>query len=665
MDLYNAMASLGLVVKDLIADEQIHRCGTQKKPKDSNGWYCIFAGGQAAVFGNWEYGDKYEKWRSDTITEVDWDKIRAKIEQKQREREKEYEEKAEEALAYIESCATTGFSDYLKNKQIYPHGAVFDKNVVVLPLQDATGKIWSYQKIYPNGDKFFMKGGRTSGCYYFIANRNVSKNERVIVCEGFATGASIHQETGMPVAVAMNAGNLKKVADSLVFRNITIAADNDESGVGESFARESGYYYVMPEKVGTDFNDLRGDIKRYFFKDTQESASISVHGLVKDIADWITNSAVRPQPDLSIAAALGFVAMLKGHRVCGSTDLRTNLLIMSLAPTAGGKEHPQNCIRKLARVSGLSKHMLGEPVSGGGFLTGLNNANRIGLLVMDEVGRFLGNISNKNAGGFQKEIVDYIIKTFSCANSVLYGRQHVNTEKNPKIDINQPHFCCVGSTVQEKLQAACTSGDILDGFLNRWIVFNARERVDRNDLAIKATPPDELVNKINEMFGEGVKYDSYGEPEPIEVRFTPEAWDMFTSYRDKMDKLIKESGYPLDALYSRSAEHVEKIAMVLCDNEDVLCTDIKAAINIVDTSNRNIMELANLIADNVNEQDFIRVKEKIRKIGEISQGDLTYGCQFVNGGAKRIREIVTTLLDKGVIVDRKVSNKTIYKWIGG
>ena len=53
------------------------------------------------------------------------------------------------------------------------------------------------------------------------------------MCEGFATGASIHECTGHAVAVAFNAGNLEAVAVAL--RNkyptlkIILAADDDQT----------------------------------------------------------------------------------------------------------------------------------------------------------------------------------------------------------------------------------------------------------------------------------------------------------------------------------------------------------------------------------------------------------------------------------------------------
>jgi putative DNA primase/helicase len=665
MDLHQAFSAYGLLSDSLVMDGSLHRCGTVRKPRDKNGWYIIFDGGAAAVFGNWENGDGHEYWKGQNV-EFDYERVRRAMDAVRAERESKHNEVAKDALAYFESCSRDGYSDYLKKKRCYPHGARFDGNVLVLPVQDSSGKIWSTQKIYGDGFKCFAQGGRVQGCYYPIFGRNVSKDELVVVCEGFATGASIHQETGLPVVVAFNAGNLKAVCDSLPFRNLIIAADNDESGVGEKKAKESGYKYVMPKIVGWDYSDvfLNGkEFKSDFITPVEVVNDFEVHGLVGKIADWITETAIHPQPKLSLAAALGFVAMIRGHKICGGTDLRTNLLIMSMSPTGGGKDHPQKCIVKLANACGLGRNMLGEPVSGGGFLTGLLEANRVGLLVIDEVGRFLGNISNKNSGGYQKEIVDYIIKTFSCANSTLYGRQHVDTKKNPRVDIQQPHFCCVGSSVKEKIKASCSSTDVLDGFLNRWLVFDADVYVDRKKEPKKATPPQELVDLIVSSMGT-INYNAYGEPEPTEVSFTPEAWDIFVIFRNKIDVLVRTSGHPVNALYNRTCEHVEKVALTLCDGEDILCSDVRLAIQIVEESNKSILQFVGLISDNVFEEDFIRVREKIKDVGEIAKGALTYKCQFVTGGVKRINEIVNILLDGNHIVERVVGKKTLYKWIG-
>lgn len=662
--LAQALDAYGLIANPIIYDGKIQRCGTLSKPHSKNGWYIVYDNGVAASFGDWQRPHETQYW-SDGTTTQEYD--RSAIERLKQQRDDEQVKLADDAVAYFESLAREGHSNYLKEKQIQPNGARFDSGAIVLPISDSEGKIWSHQKIYGNGDKYFMSGGRVKGCYYLIAKHHVRDDDKVIVCEGFATGASIHETTGLPVIVAFNAGNIKEVCASLPFTNILIAADNDTHGLGEQKAKESGYPYIKPESH-KDFNDAARageDIRRYFVEQppiaTQET--IIAHGLVGEIAQWITETAIFPNPLLSVAAALSFVGMVKGRRVRGYTDLRTNLLVLCLAGTATGKEHPQNCLKRLAKLTKLNHNLMGEPVSGAGFMTGLNKAGRVGLLIMDEIGRYLSNLSHKNASSHQREIIDYIIKSFSCANSTLKGRQYADDKKNPTIDIEQPHFCCLGSTVKEKLQAACGSSEIIDGFLNRWIVFNFEGSVDRRQKVKFLPPPPELVARIAELTVQS-KYSAQDEPEPTLIKFTKSAWELHVDYRNKMDALIRTAEYPLDKLYGRSCEHIEKIALTVAEGDWVQERDWELAVAIVEQSNEAIKQFAGLISDNVQEQDFVRVREIIREAKEIKRSKLTVRCQFVQGGAKRIAEIVEALIDDGMVFPRKQGNTHYYKWIG-
>jgi len=154
-------------------------------------------------------------------------------------------------------------------------------------LYDVEGNLWNIQKIYdPRSDgsnnKWFLTGGLKKGCFYTIGKplgtlSNQAGNEELFfVCEGYATGASIHAATGCPVVVAFDGGNLGPVVASLrkAFPDIksVIAADNDQwaangSNKGIDEARKAsenhGCSFVYPRfksehhvSKPTDFNDL-------------------------------------------------------------------------------------------------------------------------------------------------------------------------------------------------------------------------------------------------------------------------------------------------------------------------------------------------------------------------------------------------------------------------
>jgi putative DNA primase/helicase len=71
----------------------------------------------------------------------------------------------------------------------------------------ADGVLHSLQFIAADGIKRPLTGGRVAGCYFSIGNPKGAA--ALCICEGFATGASIHEATGYPVEVAFSAGNVE------------------------------------------------------------------------------------------------------------------------------------------------------------------------------------------------------------------------------------------------------------------------------------------------------------------------------------------------------------------------------------------------------------------------------------------------------------------------
>lgn len=100
------------------------------------------------------------------------------------------------------------------------------EDVLLVPAYRA-GELVGLQKVYPDGGKFFVTGSDLSGSWCMVGD--AADGCGVLECEGYATAVTLHLATGMPVAVAFNAGNLKAVAKSLseAGHTVTICADAD------------------------------------------------------------------------------------------------------------------------------------------------------------------------------------------------------------------------------------------------------------------------------------------------------------------------------------------------------------------------------------------------------------------------------------------------------
>ena len=83
------------------------------------------------------------------------------------------------------------------------------------------------QFIGNDGSKRFMTGGRIAGCYYAIGR----PMDKLLLAEGYATAATLHEATGAAVAVCFNCGNLEAVARAIRVKfprlQLIVVADND------------------------------------------------------------------------------------------------------------------------------------------------------------------------------------------------------------------------------------------------------------------------------------------------------------------------------------------------------------------------------------------------------------------------------------------------------
>ena len=124
------------------------------------------------------------------------------------------------------------------------------------------GTLSSLQFINENGAKKFLLGGAVKAGCYPIGDLN--RTATILICEGFATGATLHEATGHLTICALFAGNLTSVANCLrqqfKWATILVCGDHDTSGTGQREARKAaeavGGLVALPEVEGRDFNDL-------------------------------------------------------------------------------------------------------------------------------------------------------------------------------------------------------------------------------------------------------------------------------------------------------------------------------------------------------------------------------------------------------------------------
>lgn len=275
---YGSIKAAGLEPPDVIEPGKLHRFpGIGKRNGNTAGWCKLFDDSLGGSFGDWSSGfsENWQAKRDRPFSPGEREAFKRHVAEAQAQAEAERKARQEEAAAkaaviWNAASPEPGDHPYLIRKGIEAHGARLHNEALVIPMREG-GKLHSLQFIGPDGDKRFLTGGRVAGCYFSIGSTQGAA--ALCIAEGFATGVTLHQATGYPVAVAFNAGNLKAVAQAMRERfpalPLIICADDDaatEGNPGLTKATETaelvGGLLAIPDfgldrpHGATDFNDM-------------------------------------------------------------------------------------------------------------------------------------------------------------------------------------------------------------------------------------------------------------------------------------------------------------------------------------------------------------------------------------------------------------------------
>lgn len=277
--LADALAGHGVMLAPRVSG-RFERFDAPDKPKgNGNGWYRIHSP-LAASFGIWhlDINEVVTLQGASDPEAAAQARLDAMREQDRRNRERrDNEAKAAEWARrwWAEAGPGNPAHAWLAGKRLPPYALRQRGEMLLMPMFFDGGLV-NLERIYPDGSKRTLAGGRVKGVASLIGH--LAGAELVLVAEGWSTAAALHEAMGAPVVVARNADNLAPVARRLRQRladevAITICGDDDrhlpakgKANKGAVEARHAalaiGAKLLMPTfcegcKSCTDFADVR------------------------------------------------------------------------------------------------------------------------------------------------------------------------------------------------------------------------------------------------------------------------------------------------------------------------------------------------------------------------------------------------------------------------
>ena len=267
----------------LIADGEPHRFSTHpNRPGDDAGWYIWH--GDHGTAGDWRRPDIRVSCSARSSHDRPCNAVERRMaaasaaqrrESARRDMQRRGDAAREAQAIWAAAAPAPADHGYLALRGVQAHGLrvfhgggtwrtkirdVLLAGCLIVPLRDADGTIQTLEFISRSAAKRFLTGGRKRGCYYAIPGDETV----ILVCEGYATGASLHEATGYTVICAMDKDNLRSVAQALRVAHpdalMVIAGDHDESGSGQRAAAAAthtvGGIVAIPAERGRDWNDV-------------------------------------------------------------------------------------------------------------------------------------------------------------------------------------------------------------------------------------------------------------------------------------------------------------------------------------------------------------------------------------------------------------------------
>jgi len=297
-------------------------------------------------------------------------------------------------------------------------------------------------------------------------------------------------------------------------------------------------------------------------------------GLVGELAQYMGDTAMYPQPVLELGASLAFCGALMGRKIRTETNIRTNIYAIGINYSGSGKEHARKVIKKLSVEANAINYVGAEKIASDAGLFNLLNQSPSTLWIADEFGRTLKALNNLRAPAHLQNLSTQIMELSGSADSYLIEPRKALTGTDDNLNklkrVVNPNLCIYGTTVPGRLFDSLTPEEIEDGFLPRWLLFES-DTYDQEPQEKKDVNADALIKKIQEWATMPINANpnpdmncDFLNVNPRIAPTTPEA----KAILDKFGKVwrtrkTESRGFGIDAMWARAYEHALRVSLIV------------------------------------------------------------------------------------------------------
>ena len=401
-------------------------------------------------------------------------------------------------------------------------------------------------------------------------------------------------------------------------------------------------------------------------------------GILKDVYNYSEEVAQISQPALSMQASLALGSVALGRMYKTDMNNFSSLFFMCIAKSGQGKENVKTVIEAILEQSEYLDLMAGDGYTSSGAIYSLLRYKPTHITVMDEFGKRLESISNASNSN-KEDALQVLMETWGRCHGILRPDNYsmmTLTQKQQREALDRstvkPAITLVGMSVPKNFYGALSTGRIVDGFLNRFIVVESTlpRVVGKMKKFVKPSKSisdwvigvREVQNEMEQISRDNAELDfkqrliTFNDESKILLEKL--AYDLV----DQQNKLEKEG---LEVLLSRTREKAMRLAMICALADSKSAKTIKPeftkwAIDYVMYYDQLLIESCrDKVAGSEMEGRIKQILSFIRSQGEwgISKRDIDRREIFRSMKSYEVKEIIERLKNSGEIQEKDLRAK--------
>lgn len=296
-----------------------------------------------------------------------------------------------------------------------------------------------------------------------------------------------------------------------------------------------------------------------------------VPGLVGDITDWITDTALYPQRGLALGAALTIVGTAAGRHISGPNRCGTHLYVVGLAPSGAGKNHPLSQIATVLAAADMRPHIGPSQFISMPAVINFLVRSPLSVCAMDEFGAFLKRINSRRASGFEGAISGLLRTAWGASFSAMSTPEWAQRSSET---IFSPAMSIFGVSTVREFYDSLEGGDVTNGVLNRFLVIETKVRPkERAPLLDASEVPEEIIQGVKRVYNRNPiacaqLCQSRQAPPFMPVPITPDAEQIRKGLVDEITDR-GDADATLEPFLARTAENALRLATIVAVGRDV------------------------------------------------------------------------------------------------